>query len=40
MMITAESLAAIVWPAIALSAGAPFLLIWLVWRDLRRKSLW
>ncbi len=39
-MISAAGLAALVWPALALTTVAPFVLIYLVWRDVKEKSLW
>jgi|GEM_PF-1401030 len=39
-MISATGLAALVLPALVLTVAAPFVLIYLVWRDVKEKSLW
>lgn len=39
-MISATLMQAIIWPALILSAVAPLLLIWLVYRDIRNRKLW
>ena len=39
-MISAAGLAALVYPALALTCVTPFVLVYLVWRDVKEKSLW
>jgi hypothetical protein len=39
-MISAFGLAALVIPALALTCTAPVALMYLVWRDIKEKSLW
>lgn len=39
-MISSLGLAALVYPALALTCVAPFVLIYFVWRDAKEKSLW
>ncbi|SDE19421.1 hypothetical protein SAMN04488071_2257 [Kordiimonas lacus] len=39
-MISAAGLSALVVPALALATVTPIVLIYLVWRDVKEKSLW
>ncbi len=39
-MISVEGLEALVVPALVLTCVAPVVLIYLVWRDVKEKTLW